>query len=151
MKNLLFAAVVCLVALPHSKAATPDEQQCDGNALQVANCENAVLNALERHLNAMYSLVMKMFDAGATEPDTSFFYDKKKDVVAAERAWLRFRDAQCGAEAVMIAPGSGTATVTGACLLAMTRERIKYLENLVASLKYDSKLCEKDADACRPK
>jgi hypothetical protein len=98
-----------------------------------------------------YNLVMKMFDAGATEPDTSFFYDKKREVVAAERAWVRFRDAQCAAEAVMIAPGSGAATVTAGCLLAMTRERIKYLENLVAALKYDSKLCEKDADACRLK
>jgi uncharacterized protein YecT (DUF1311 family) len=92
-----------------------------------------------------------MFDAGAVNPMSAFFYDKKKDLVAAERAWVRFRDAQCAAEAGMLsqASASGTVVATGDCLINMTRERIAYLEQAAASIKLDSTLCEKAASACR--
>jgi uncharacterized protein YecT (DUF1311 family) len=56
---------------------------------------------------------MKMYDAGAVDPLTSFFSDKKKRVVVSERAWIKFREAQCSAEGILVIPGTGVPTVTG--------------------------------------
>jgi uncharacterized protein YecT (DUF1311 family) len=110
-----------------------------------------VADETDKRLNAIYGLVIKMFDAGAVDPLSAFFYDKKKDLVAAERAWVKFRDAQCAAEAGMLsqASASGTVVATGDCLMKMTRERIAYLEQVASSIKVDSKLCEKAASACQ--
>jgi uncharacterized protein YecT (DUF1311 family) len=149
MKNLLFygfvAAVSCLAPL----GVRSTEPQCDGDELQVQSCQAAALDAAEKRLNGIYSLVIRMFDAGAVDPVRSFFPDKKKQVVVAERAWSKFRDAQCAAEGTLVIPGTGVAKVEGSCLLTLTQARIKFLEGLMGELRYTSKFCEKDASPCK--
>ena|ERR1700733_10990052 len=149
MKNLrsygLVVALTCLAPLD----VRSTEPQCDGNELQVQSCQATALDAAEKRLNGVYSLVLKMFDAGAVDPVPSFFPDKKKQVVVAERAWSKFRDAQCAAEGTLVIPGTGVAKVEGRCLLTLTRERIQFLEGLIGELRYTSKFCEKDASSCK--
>jgi uncharacterized protein YecT (DUF1311 family) len=101
-------------------------------------------------LNAIYSLAMKMLDAGEVNP-TSFFSEKRKALVAAERAWIKFRDAQCDAQGAMLtgASASGIVGVSGECQLAMTRKRIAYLKGVARSLTSESNLCEKSPELCR--
>jgi uncharacterized protein YecT (DUF1311 family) len=82
-----------------------------------------------------------------------FFYDKKKDLVAAERTWIKLRDAQCAAEGQMLSRGStsGPVVATGECLVKMTQERITYLGQVASSIKSDSMLCKETASACQSK
>ncbi len=142
----IVVSAICLAPL----TVRSTEPQCNGDAIQIEKCQAAALNADEKRLNHIYSLVMKMFDAGAVDPVSSFFPDKKKYLVVAERAWIKFRDAQCAAEGIMVVPGSGVPTVEGRCLLTLTEERVQYLEGLKREMKYTSKFCEKDDAPCKP-
>ena len=92
-----------------------------------------------------------MLDAGAVDPTSAFFYNKKKDLVAAERAWIKYRDAQCGAEVTMIGRVSASGKVTAAsdCLSKLAKERIVYLNRVASSLSFESRLCGGNPDACR--
>jgi uncharacterized protein YecT (DUF1311 family) len=153
MKYLLLIAAVGLLACSGIHAENSSQPNCDVvGASPLAECLSNVQALEDKHLNAVYSLIMKMLEAGAVDP-TAFFSNKQRDLVVAERAWIRFRDAQCAAEADMLsqASASGTVMVFGQCTLKMTRERMAYLEDVASSLKSDSKLCEKSADACRVK
>jgi uncharacterized protein YecT (DUF1311 family) len=153
MKHFAMVAAVGIIAWSHVQAEDLPWPKCDGavGATQLGRCLNDALEAADKRLNATYGLVLKMFDAGAADPMGAFFYDEKKNLVAAERAWVRFRDAQCAAEAGMLsqASASGTVVATGDCLMKMTRERIAYLEQAASSIKLNSKLCEKTASACQ--
>jgi uncharacterized protein YecT (DUF1311 family) len=150
MKFLVFITAVGLLACSEIQAEN-SSQPCDvAGASSLAECLTDMQAREDKHLNTIYSLIMKMLEAGAVDP-TAFFSDKQKDLVVAERAWIRFRDAQCTAEADMLsqASASGTVMVLGQCTLKMTRQRIAYLRDVASSLEPNSKLCEKDADACR--
>src|SRR5260221_1963798 len=130
MKHLLLKGFVVSAAYLAPFTVRSTEPQCNGNARQVESCQAAALDAAEKRLNGVYSLVMKMYAAGAVDPVTSFFPDKKKYLVVAERAWVKYRDAQCAAEGIMVVPGSGVPTVEGRCLLTLTEERVQFLEGL---------------------
>jgi uncharacterized protein YecT (DUF1311 family) len=145
-------AAIGIIARSHVQAEDLSWPKCDGavGAAQFTKCFDDAFDAADKRLNAIYGLIMNMFDAGAADPKSAFFYDKKRNLVTAERAWARFRDAQCSAEAGMLsqASASGEAAATGECLVKMTRERTAYLEEVASSIKADSKLCEKAAGAC---
>lgn len=153
MKHLAIVAAVGIIAWSQVQAEDVQWPKCDGavGAAQLGKCLDDALAAADKRLNAIYGLIMQMFDAGAVDPMSAFFYDKKKDLVAAERAWVKFRDTQCAAEAGMLGQvsASGIVVVTGDCIMKMTRERIAYLEQVASSIKLDSKLCENAASACQ--
>lgn len=52
------------------------------------------------------------------------------DLLASQRAWLSFRDAQCTIEAAEFAGGSLAATAQLTCLAALTRARGRQLASL---------------------
>jgi uncharacterized protein YecT (DUF1311 family) len=154
MKHVAIVAALGMIAWSHVQAEDDHlRTTCDAavGAEQLSKCLDGELDGADKRLNAIYGLIMKMFDAGAVDPMSAFFYDKKRNLVVAERAWLKFRDAQCAAEAGMLsgASASGTVEVTGACLMKLTQERIAYLKQAALSIRVDSKLCEKTAKACQ--
>ncbi len=153
MKRMAIVVAVGISVLSHVQAEDLPRSKCDdtAGAAQLGKRHNDALAVTDKRLNAIYDLIVKMFDAGAVDPASAFFYDKKRDLVAAERAWVKFRDAQCAAEAGMLsqASASGTVVATGDCLMKMTRERIAYLEHVASSIKVDSKLCDKAAGSCQ--
>ena len=154
MKHLAIVIVAAagIMVASHVQAKDLTRPKCDGaaGAEQLAKCLDDLLGAANERLNAIYGLIMQMLDAGAEDPE-AFFYDKKKALVAAERAWIKFRDAQCGAEAEMLnqASASGTVEVRGDCLMKMTQDRITYLEQVASDIKSDSLLCKRTASVCQ--
>jgi uncharacterized protein YecT (DUF1311 family) len=154
MKHLLLIVVVVVMAWSRCRAEDAAPPNCDiGGASASAECLNRASRNEDKRLNAVYNLIMRMLDAGAADPAIGFFYDKKKNLVAAQRAWVKYREAQCAAEATILGPvsASGTVQVTGECFLQMTQNRIAYLEGVVSSLSPESNLCQKSADPCRLK
>jgi uncharacterized protein YecT (DUF1311 family) len=153
MKLLLLISLIAVTMQSHVYAEEFSEARCAGvvGAALLGDCLDKTLQEEDRHLNSVYALIMRMLDAGAVDPESAFFYDKKKDLVAAERAWFKYRDAQCGAEVTMIgrASASGKVTVISDCLSKMAKERVMYLNRVVSSLSFESRLCRADADACR--
>ncbi|MGA8622092.1 MAG: lysozyme inhibitor LprI family protein [Candidatus Sulfotelmatobacter sp.] len=56
--------------------------------------------------------------------------DEQNDLQAAQRLWLRFRDANCSAERNLYSSGSATPTVYAACIEAETRKRTNDLKEM---------------------
>ena len=148
IKALARCALIVALAGLAPGAAFSEEAPCTGNALEVGACQDRALRAIEQRITAVYTGVGRMLDAGEVDSDISYFPYKKAQLAAAQGAWVKYRDAQCGAEGAMVIPGSGVATVTGTCLLTLNRERLRYLEGLAEVLRGQSKLCVRKASAC---
>jgi len=142
-----------IMALPEASAADMSAPECSiGGADALARCLDHAAEIMDKHLNAVYGLIMRMLDE-AVAPEQAFFADKKNSLVIAERAWIKFRDAHCGAEVAFRSSGSasGSVQIARACYAKLTQERIAYLQELVSIIKPDSKLCEGNATACQIK
>ena len=151
MKHCLLFVIAWVLVWPSARAEDVEIPQCHvGGASALAECLEAKHKGEDGRLNGIYTLVMKMLDAGEVDPP-SFFFEKKKSLVAAERAWIKFRDAQCDAQGAMLtgASASGIVGVSGECQLDMARERIAYLKGVARSLTSESKLCKKSPELCR--
>ena len=150
MKYLSLVVAVWAIAWSIVQGEDIREPKCEPGAARLAECLDKALKTEDKRLNAVYILIMKMLAAGEVDPH-AFFADKHEKLVAAERAWIQFRDAECATEEAMLtgASASGEVGVAYDCQLRMTRERTVYLEGVASSLRSNSKLCENDADACR--
>jgi len=95
-----------LVALPdHAFAA------CRGNTqMELNQCAANDYRAADRDLNAYYSKL-----------------EKTKELVAAERAWIAYRDAECAYQAKAVEGGSMAPMVHASCLTELTKQRLKQL------------------------
>jgi uncharacterized protein YecT (DUF1311 family) len=51
-------------------------------------------------------------------------------LIAAQRAWIAYRDAQCAVEGQEMRGGSGEPMIAGQCLARLTRERTAYLKRV---------------------
>ena len=57
-------------------------------------------------------------------------------LLAAQRAWIRFRDLQCRAEGYAMRGGSAEPMMIGACLAQVTRARTMQLKELAANYRH---------------
>jgi len=51
-------------------------------------------------------------------------------LLASQRAWIAYRDAQCVAESWQMRGGSGEAMLLSGCKLRLTRERVEFLRGI---------------------
>ena len=88
-----------------------------------ANCETAALIAADQRLNEVYAGVKKVLEhPGANH--AAYNPEVVKRLVAAERSWIAFRDAECSYQSTVAlgAPLEGFEYV--ACRYAKTKERV---------------------------
>jgi uncharacterized protein YecT (DUF1311 family) len=67
-------------------------------------------------LNSLYQELRKRLEG-----------DDANRLIATEKLWIQYRDANCEAERALYVPGTGAGPAYLACLEAMTRERTKEL------------------------
>ena len=153
MKNLALIFLIGLISGVGARADTPPESKCEGGPQRLAECLDSVSTTEDRRLNAIYSLIGKMLDAGSANPSYPIYTNEKQDLVTAERAWNKFREAQCAAEVSLSGPlsASGSVSITGNCWIAMTRKRISYLEGVSKLIASHSLLCAKTPGVCQTK
>ena len=128
----MIAALLLLAAAP---VVDPDATDCDDNSpQQMLNiCAANAAQAADHELN----LVWKRVAAEMKRRDTQI--DRKTDreplhfdtLLAAQRAWLTFRDKQCLLASFELRGGSGAAQVHGGCFHELTRARIAQLNALI--------------------
>jgi uncharacterized protein YecT (DUF1311 family) len=108
------------------------------------------LDKVDRLLNQIYGVVIKELSAGTDDPDPEPLLnsERQRTLIAAERAWAKFKDAQCSAEYMLIAPGTGAPAFSGQCAIDLTRERIRFLRGVAGQVSRSSKLCRTDKTAC---
>jgi uncharacterized protein YecT (DUF1311 family) len=84
---------------------------------ELARCLAKARESADAKLNSVYKSVGEKLGAGDTER-----------LIAAERLWIRYRDANCTAERELYQGGTAYYPAYLACLEAMTRARTKELE-----------------------
>lgn len=79
-------------------------------------CLPSAYSDAERDLNALYTAVKSKLESGSIEK-----------LQVAQRAWIRYRDSDCEAEAGLYEGGSIQPAVRSGCLERVTRARIAEL------------------------
>lgn len=94
----------------------PAYQKCSqGTTVAIVDCVNAGARTWDRRLNTAYRALLERSDPAQREP-----------LKAAQRLWIRYRDANCG----FYAAGEGSLRQVEAaeCVRAMTQQRACELE-----------------------
>lgn len=124
-------AVVCALALMHMPARSTERQEnkCheQPNTGAMNACFAKIYAELDVDLNASYKAGFKFIDAAALQPNLS--KDWKRAYQEAQRKWIAFREADCGAPVVYEwTGGSGAGAMQLGCKIARTRERLEVLK-----------------------
>ena len=111
MRYLLF--VLILLAVPSFAQA----EGCDnaGTQADMNDCAQRELRAADKELNGAYGELKSAYDKidGATDA-----------LVAAQRAWIKFRDAECSLESQPSVGGSMRNVIYSNCMTRLTADRI---------------------------
>jgi uncharacterized protein YecT (DUF1311 family) len=112
--------IAILIAL-----ATPAQTQTDMNAQagQAAAAADAAMNAQYRQTMAE----MKKMD-GYNAPDATTGPSYQNALLAAQRAWIAYRDAECVVEGYEFRGGSAESIAHAQCIADLTRARTRQLK-----------------------
>lgn len=117
--------LIAMLLAPVLAGAAPVQSQTDltmqaGNAVKAAD---AAMNAQYRQTMA----AMKAIDALGPQPDATTGPSYQNALLAAQRAWLAYRDAECVVEGYEFRGGSAAGMARGQCIADLTRARTKEL------------------------
>ncbi len=125
----LFIGLVPAVALADDKPDCSDPQtQMDMNF-----CAGEAYKAADKTLNTTYQAAMKAMK----DIDSYLPADQKgaaDALLAAQRAWIPFRDKACIAEGYMVEGGSMQPMIEAECQTRLTKERIADLKILIKGM-----------------
>ncbi|MGO9484556.1 MAG: lysozyme inhibitor LprI family protein [Rhodomicrobium sp.] len=85
-------------------------------------CADLAFKKTDSQLNAVYQTIERRLKSGA---------QPQKLLIAAERAWIAFRDAECAFTASAVAGGSMQPMIYSGCLDQMTKKRIDDLKGFL--------------------
>ena len=127
--SVLVLSTWCAVSTAYAKddLTSPQYAECinrsDGNTSNMIECNAVELKQQDDSLNKFYrALVAKLTP------------QRRQQLVKAQRAWVGFRDANCG---FYLDPDGGSAARLSAssCILTTTAERAKEIKDLLESEK----------------
>ncbi len=116
-------------------AAAPAAQEDCGNLPQqpMNQCLYRAFQRTDAELNRQWRITSDAMKARDRDIDRT--YDKQPGhfptLLAAQRAWLTFREQQCLVESFEMRGGSGAPMMHSLCMDRLTRERIQQLKSLV--------------------
>jgi uncharacterized protein YecT (DUF1311 family) len=118
--TIALAAGFALAAGVSPLAAQQKARDCDDarTQLEMNFCAADQYRAADAEMNRAYAQLRAAVDA-----------EERAALLAAQRAWLRFRDAHCAYEAAGVRGGSMEPMVRSGCLAAVTRERTRQLKS----------------------
>ena len=116
-RTLPLIVVVLLAGLPGATAAAECNDQ--SNQMELGICADQDFKAADKALNAAYQEIVKRPADNA---------DAHKQLVAAQKAWIGFRDAECDFPAVNSVQGSIYPMLVSECRTAMTNKRLGELK-----------------------
>ncbi|MEX0955973.1 MAG: lysozyme inhibitor LprI family protein [Rhizobiaceae bacterium] len=108
--RLIFAATFVLAVAAGGAAA----QDCDDpqTQMEMNACAGKAYEEADAALNAAYAEVRSHLDA-----------DGRAQLVATQRAWIAFRDAECSFRSRGVEGGTIYTTIHAGCLTALTEQR----------------------------
>jgi len=123
MRNLLLIALMLVASQPShadSKALREKEQACGefGSYRQISGCFSQLLEETDAELNSQYRQLIEYLDPG-----------NRKRLVAAQRAWVKFRDADCAFEEPRKDDDALVTAGRSICRYRITVQRLEQLES----------------------
>ena len=116
---VFFGCFLFLGQSAFGQASVPDACKDAKTQLEMNVCLAGAYGDADRDLNAFYAAVKSKLHAAAVA--------KLQEV---QRAWIRYRDLNCDAEAGLYKGGSIQPAVRSGCLERVTRERIAELHTI---------------------
>jgi uncharacterized protein YecT (DUF1311 family) len=112
------AVLLCGLAAGAAPAQASDCKDGGSNQSEMNICAAEAFDAADAALNATYKKIMACVKAGGEDG---------RLLLDAQRAWLRYRDAQCKFQGADFEGGSAQPMIVSGCLRALTLLRIKEL------------------------
>ncbi|MDR3605841.1 MAG: lysozyme inhibitor LprI family protein [Oligoflexia bacterium] len=119
-----------------------EEKACLADAetnLDMKVCEGNTYQAADKELNATYQKLVAGLKAQAAKekgiPDYESSAEILRRLIASERAWITFRDADCSFQATSMLGGTGEGLIYLSCEASTTLDRITAL-NLMMTPSY---------------
>lgn len=125
---LLAGMAVMPVAHGASAAALAPEQDCGNaaNTLEINACLQKQQEQTEAQLNQVYREVLAQISAESAQPDSPA--QMKQQFIAAQRAWISFREKDCQAVYTFWSQGTIRNAMYLGCMRSRAEQRIKELQ-----------------------
>jgi uncharacterized protein YecT (DUF1311 family) len=133
MKALL-ALLPAFALVVLSPTARPAEKLDCNNPPDTASentCADLAFAKANKELNEVWRKVKDWAAQNDKDGDNAGAQDYTKTVLAAQRAWLAYRDAECREAGLPMHGGSGEGPLIGNCRAYITEERVKSLKGLL--------------------
>jgi uncharacterized protein YecT (DUF1311 family) len=122
----LIPLLAVLVLPAAAQARQPDPCAQAVSTIDVNTCMEKVLKARDRELNVAYQDLLKTLvksEAG----DTTDYARVRKELTAAQRAWVQYRDNDCNAQYTYHAQGTYRGPRYLGCMVERTEQRTREL------------------------
>jgi uncharacterized protein YecT (DUF1311 family) len=145
---LLFGLVALAAGLP--LRAQDVAAGCQGDNLELTQCAGKRAVAFDRLQDRIYHTVMDALIAGGDDADSlaNGLGFLRGTLPKSQQQWTRYRQAQCAVVGSLHARASGAGLLQTQCLYELTRERIKFLTNIMDAIREQSKVCKTDTLKC---
>lgn len=118
------ALIILVLATGVGAAAAGGAEDCDGPTPVLTKCVWDAYEEADRELNRTWAEVLASLD-GTDHMPAAALKEWREGLVAAQRAWARFKQADCEqAVAYEWYGGTGANAAVGACLDRHTRDRL---------------------------
>lgn len=118
-------------------AACMDGEDGGHTTLGMTFCNSAEAQVWDKYLNLEYRSAMAALKAMDADEAEFFpgFANRAESLRAAQRAWIAFRDAECGLAYAMWGSGSMRNIAASGCQLDLTAARVIELRNLGSEMR----------------
>lgn len=135
--------MIALAVAPSAASATPKSELAaidarlkvcmdkDSSNLGMKTCTGDAYDAADKILNKVYNSAAANLKKVSKDTDVVQNNNETlKRLIASERAWIAYRDADCDLQGTEMLGGSGENLVIVSCQLSMTEQRVKALDEL---------------------
>ncbi len=102
----------------------------DSDNVGLKECTHTAYSEADKVLTKTYRSVQAALKATPGDSEADDKKEEFKRLLASERAWITYRDAECDLQGVEMLGGSGEGLVIGTCLYSLTAQRVKDLDDL---------------------
>ncbi|WP_175238453.1 MULTISPECIES: lysozyme inhibitor LprI family protein [Burkholderia cepacia complex] len=126
MKRRTLSMILCLVAASFTTMANSQAPVChnDGSGADSAVCAHQGFVRADAQLNDAYRAALDLLGADTERADA------RAALVAAQRQWIKFRDADCQVQDRIFQHGTLRAAIVESCLTNLTEQRTTELKKL---------------------
>ena len=127
--SILVAATICLGLAAMSAGHAQDKQVCADaqTTIEIGDCVRKEYEKADAELNAVWKKVMATFESNDYMPANAR-KDWKETLLASQRDWIAFKEADCKAVGFEWYGGTGQGNAITFCLLDHTTTRTKDLK-----------------------